>query len=86
MAVLTEAIEAGRVSDDARVAIVTTTAPMVTSIVAQDVPALARARRMMIVTTVPLDESVKKRDVPDGNARVAVAAAPAAVVLANLPS
>jgi hypothetical protein len=91
MAVLTEAIEAGRevgagrVSDDARVATVTATAPAVTSTVAQDVPALARARHTMIVTTAPLVESVKKRDVTEGIVRVAVAAALAAVVQANLP-
>jgi hypothetical protein len=92
MAVLTEAIEAareagaGRVSDDARVATVTTTALAVTSTVAQDVPALARAHHTMIVTTVPPVESVKKSDVPDGIVRVVVAAAQAAAAQANHPN
>lgn len=92
MAVLTEAIEAereagaGKASADARVAIVMTTAPVVTSIVVQDVPALARARHMTTATTVPLAGSVKKRDVPDVTAKVAVAAAPAAAVPANPPN
>jgi hypothetical protein len=90
MAVLTEAIEAGReagvgrVNGDARVVIVMTTAPVVTSIVAQDVP--ARAHPTMIATTVPPDESVKKRDVPGVIAKVAVVAALAVVVPANPPS
>ncbi len=69
MAVLTEAIEAGggaeavTVSDVVLVGIVTATAPAVTSIVAGDGPALARAHLMTIDTTAPRPGSVTMREV-----------------------
>jgi hypothetical protein len=91
MAVLTEAIEAGEGAEAARVidaalagtAAVTTTAPAVTSTVAEDAPAVVLAH-LMTAITAPRDGSVMKNDAGVVAVTVKVAAlAPAAGILAN---